>query len=568
MIEELLGKTLYVDPLVLADGAAPVTFVNHDRRDRSGLDREAGEKRVVRGDDNVGRGDLGPVALLRAGTEEVAAVSAGGTGGLVHLEACVHRCPDGGEVGAHRDPCPRVDRLVAAQHRNARAVAAPLCRGLVGQCVRGDEDEQSRWSPGRFQSLAQRQQMAAGGGALAEADRCLDADPRTGFVRVGMPRRDPGARRPEQDLELLAGRLGREVGHPVVDLDRGQGAGRKPALREQPQLVDNLPFGIAARVRPAVRSRTVKVGGGGEAFPDGSGEIPGIGSIGTGSDRVMYGVIGDRRQPAVAAVDDAALLVADEAGRRFPLGGFAGGGRSARHPRQQRVDLDLKRLEPAGIDERQRIERHVERAIVDPAVWLKSVGVDAVGDELLAQPEELDLRSKDFAAEDLGDWRLSPKGQQPLRPEPDPGWRIAEPQSDKLVDLMCEIGIEHVDIDADQRAGPQADAMVGILMCPAGDRGLIDQNLGPAGQRRPLRAGHDRQRFVTVVEEAERRGAVACPSADRATAGRLWVFRVRWRGCVPRRHRGAVLGRAYDLRAQAIAAAAAAAISTRSARNG
>ena len=84
--------------------------------------------------------------------------------------------------------------------------------------------------------------------------------------------------------------------------------------------------------------------------------------------------------------------------------------------------------------------------------------------------------------------------------------------------------------------------MVGILICPAGDHGLIDQNLGPAGQRRPLSAWHDRQRFVTVVEEAERRGAVACPSADGATAGRLGVFQVRWRRCVPRRHRGAVLG--------------------------
>ena len=81
-----------------------------------------------------------------------------------------------------------------------------------------------------------------------------------------------------------------------------------------------------------MRRRTVKVGGGGEAFPDGSGEMPGIGSIGTGSDRVMYGVIGDRRQPAVAAVDDAALLVADEAGRRFPRAGLrvAAGPRGAR----------------------------------------------------------------------------------------------------------------------------------------------------------------------------------------------------------------------------------------------
>ena len=163
--------------------------------------------------------------------------------------------------------------------------------------------------------------------------------------------------------------------------------------------------------------------------------------------------------------------------------------------------------------------------------------MDAEGDELLPGAEDLDARDRH-----LRERLLRAVEEQALRPEADPHQRVAGSGPHQFVDLMRDVGVEHIDVDADQRAGPQADAMVGILMCPAGDRGLIDQNLGPAGQRRPLRAGHDRQRFVTVVEEAERRGAVACPSADGATAGRLWVFQVRWRGCVPRRHRGAVLG--------------------------
>ena len=91
--------------------------------------------------------------------------------------------------------------------------------------------------------------------------------------------------------------------------------------------------------------------------------------------------------------------------------------------------------------------------------------------------------------------------------------------------LVREIGIEHVDVDADQRAGAQADAVARELPAHSLDRRLVDRDRRPAPERRTLLAGHDRQRQVAVVEELERGAAEGrCANADAAAAGRLWVL--------------------------------------------
>ena len=142
--------------------------------------REAGEERLVRGDDHVGGGDLGAVALLEAAVEEAAAAAAAGTGGLVHLEPGVDRRPDRWDVTAHRRPRARVGGLVSAEHGDAHPVCSPGRRGFVGERVRRGEHQQARRPAGGEQARPQRQQRAAGTGALAEPDGGLDPDPRRG----------------------------------------------------------------------------------------------------------------------------------------------------------------------------------------------------------------------------------------------------------------------------------------------------------------------------------------------------------------------------------------------------
>ena len=117
--------------------------------------------------------------------------------------------------------------------------------------------------------------------------------------------------------------------------------------------------------------------------------------------RVVDGVVGDGREPAVAAVDDAAVGVSlaarrrarrlgDRAARR-ERGRLAGRGAVGSRP----AISPSSSAQRAGVDERQRVERHVERRLAErPVVGLAGVGMDAEGDELLAEAEDLDAAGR------------------------------------------------------------------------------------------------------------------------------------------------------------------------------
>ena len=144
-----------------------------------------------------------------------------------------------------------------------------------------------------------------------------------------------------------------------------------------------------------------------------------------------------------------------DAGRDLGCGPRRSRGRSW----QEAGDLPEQAGAAAGVDERQRVERHVERRLAErPVIGPAGCRVGAEGDELLAEAEDLDA-----AGRHLREGRRGPIEQQPLRPEPDPHQRVAEPRPHHLLDAVREIGIEDVDVDADQRAGAQPDAVTGEL---------------------------------------------------------------------------------------------------------
>src|SRR5688500_4676267 len=133
--------------------------------------------------------------------------------------------------------------------------------------------------------------------------------------------------------------------------------------------------------------------------------------------------------------------------------------------------------------------------------------MDAEGNELLPSPEDLDLLAFQGPAGDLRKRRIRSIGQKAFRPEPDPHERVAEPRPHDLVDAVSQVGIEDVDVDADQAAGSEADPVGGVLPDPFLDRSLIDRYSRPTRPRRSLLSRDDRQRRVAVVVKPERRVA-------------------------------------------------------------
>ena len=154
-------------------------------------------------------------------------------------------------------------------------------------------------------------------------------------------------------------------------------------------------------------------------------------------------------------------------------------------------------------------------------------------DELLSEPEDLDAAGGHLHERPVGSVE-----QQPLRPQPDPDQGVAEPRPNDRLDLVREVGIEDVDVDADQRPGPEADAMAGELPDPGFDGRHIDRDRRPTRERRPLLARHDRDRGVAVVEEPQPGIAEAdCGNADAAAEGHLRVLlSVGGAGLSRRRH--------------------------------
>ena len=201
------------------------------------------------------------------------------------------------------------------------------------------------------------------------------------------------------------------------------------------------------------------------------------------------------------------------------------------------------------IDQRQRVEGNVERRLaMRPEVVRTGVGMPPEGDELLPLAEDLEPRTL-ATAHDLREGRLGSIEQQPLRPAADPHQRVAEALDRQTFDEMREVRVEDVDIETDEAAAPEADAVPGVPLRPAGNGGTVNRHMGPPLDRRALLAGDDRQWLVAVVEKLLGGGSVGggIAHAKAATSGGFLVVCAVRRGLILGRHRRLALAFAAAL---------------------
>ena len=327
-------------------------------------------------------------ACSRAGVEQRAPALRGRDAGrrpnvLARIHCRLHRLM----VAAHRPPPHREAREVAPQNRDFSALPAPDLRRLVGERERRGQYQDARRQSRGPEPSVKGAHMPPRRSALAEADRRLDADLRGRADHTGhVPCLDPGAGLLEQGFELGPRRVGGMRRRQVGRLDVLRSPRRKTPIPQQPQLVRDL----ARSVRRAIERRpilpcSVEVGRRLEPSPGGGGDGLHV-ERRARLQRVVDGMEGDRGQPAVAAVDDAAPGVAD---RTLSV-------RSAAPVRLRRgcgsgaiCASSATRSRHAASSTRGRSsKRDVEGAVVDPAVGKAGLLVQAVCDELLAFGED------------------------------------------------------------------------------------------------------------------------------------------------------------------------------------
>ena len=97
---------------------------------------------------------------------------------------------------------------------------------------------------------------------------------------------------------------------------------------------------------------------------------------------------------------------------------------------------------------------------------------------------------------------------------------------------MGDVGIEMVDVDADEIAGTQTYSMIGEALGPNANLRFGDGQACPPSYCRAFGVGKDRQRIVAIVEKAVCQGTIACArktghrvhSGNRCPVGRVVVL--------------------------------------------
>ena len=183
------------------------------------------------------------------------------------------------------------------------------------------------------------------------------------------------------------------------------------------------------------------------------------------ADGIVHSMVGDGGEPAVAAIDDAAVGVPHaDAGRGLRvLAASAAASPTAPGCRRRSKARTLRRAgssHAGGVDTGSAVERHLERRLaVRPVIGLPGVGMDARRQRTAGRgrgPRAPGSTSSGTAP------RCGRAAAASASGRPGSACRRAAPAV-SWATCVREVGIEDVDVDADQRAGAEADAVAGIL---------------------------------------------------------------------------------------------------------